>query len=138
MRAGQSASNALCAILESYLFASSSPLFDKLVRQDQHLEALSTWWWPHKDPSLFPIYFRLREGKARGPVLDAIQAALDEIAAVEARLSTWRTDSELSRANAAAAGGSVGLSPALALFIMTWDNILNVFIQPWVGQKSCG
>ena len=29
-----------------------------------------------------------------------------------------------------------GLSPALALFIMTWDNILNVFISPWVGERS--
>lgn len=30
----------------------------------------------------------------------------------------------------------LGLSPALALFIMTWDNIINVFVQPWVGLKS--
>ena len=29
-----------------------------------------------------------------------------------------------------------GLAPSLALFIMTWDNILNMFIQPWVGAKS--
>ena len=29
-----------------------------------------------------------------------------------------------------------GLTPALALFIMTWDNILNVFVQPWVGARS--
>jgi MFS family permease len=29
-----------------------------------------------------------------------------------------------------------GLSPALALFIMTWDNIINIFVQPWVGAKS--
>lgn len=29
-----------------------------------------------------------------------------------------------------------GLTPALALFIMTWDNIINVFVQPWVGAKS--
>ena len=29
-----------------------------------------------------------------------------------------------------------GLSPALALFIMTWDNIINVFLQPWVGERS--
>lgn len=29
-----------------------------------------------------------------------------------------------------------GLSPAIAFFIMTWDNIINVFIQPWVGEKS--
>ena len=29
-----------------------------------------------------------------------------------------------------------GLGPALALFIMTWDNLLNVFVQPWVGNRS--
>jgi MFS family permease len=28
------------------------------------------------------------------------------------------------------------LAPGLALFIMTWDNIINVFIQPWVGERS--
>ena len=28
------------------------------------------------------------------------------------------------------------LAPALALFIMTWDNIINVFVQPWVGARS--
>ncbi|MCB8923928.1 MAG: MFS transporter [Ardenticatenaceae bacterium] len=30
----------------------------------------------------------------------------------------------------------LGLTPALALFIMTWDNLINVFVQPWVGAKS--
>jgi len=29
-----------------------------------------------------------------------------------------------------------GLAPSLALFIMTWDNIVNMFVQPWVGSKS--
>jgi len=29
-----------------------------------------------------------------------------------------------------------GFGPTLAFFIMTWDNILNVFIQPWSGLKS--
>ena len=29
-----------------------------------------------------------------------------------------------------------GLAPSLALFIMTWDNLLNVFVQPWVGERS--
>ena len=29
-----------------------------------------------------------------------------------------------------------GLPPALALFIMTWDNLINIFVQPWVGAKS--
>jgi Na+/melibiose symporter-like transporter len=29
-----------------------------------------------------------------------------------------------------------GVTPALAMFIMTWDNIINVFVQPWVGERS--
>jgi maltose/moltooligosaccharide transporter len=29
-----------------------------------------------------------------------------------------------------------GLAPSLALFIMTWDNILNMFIAPWAGAMS--
>lgn len=29
-----------------------------------------------------------------------------------------------------------GLTPAVALFVMTWDNIINVFFQPWVGARS--
>lgn len=28
------------------------------------------------------------------------------------------------------------LAPSLALFIMTWDNLINVFVQPWVGARS--
>lgn len=28
------------------------------------------------------------------------------------------------------------LAPSLALFIMTWDNLINVFLQPWVGARS--
>ncbi|MFO7623938.1 MAG: MFS transporter [Anaerolineales bacterium] len=29
-----------------------------------------------------------------------------------------------------------GLAPALAMFIMTWDNIINVFVSPLVGERS--
>jgi maltose/moltooligosaccharide transporter len=29
-----------------------------------------------------------------------------------------------------------GLAPSLALFIMTWDNIMNMFIAPWIGARS--
>jgi len=29
-----------------------------------------------------------------------------------------------------------GLAPSLALFIMTWDNLINIFFQPWVGARS--
>lgn len=30
----------------------------------------------------------------------------------------------------------LGLAPGLAFFIMTWDNLINVFVQPWVGARS--
>lgn len=29
-----------------------------------------------------------------------------------------------------------GLAPSLAMFIMTWDNLLNMFIAPWAGAAS--
>ena len=29
-----------------------------------------------------------------------------------------------------------GLGPSLAFFVMTWDNLINVFVQPWAGSKS--
>jgi MFS family permease len=29
-----------------------------------------------------------------------------------------------------------GLAPSLALFVMTWDNLINMFVQPWVGERS--
>ena len=29
-----------------------------------------------------------------------------------------------------------GLAPSLAFFIMTWDNLFNLFIHPWVGACS--
>ncbi len=30
----------------------------------------------------------------------------------------------------------LGLAAAVIGFILTWDNILNMFLQPWVGEKS--
>jgi maltose/moltooligosaccharide transporter len=29
-----------------------------------------------------------------------------------------------------------GLAPGLAMFIMTWDNLINMFIAPWAGSAS--
>lgn len=29
-----------------------------------------------------------------------------------------------------------GLTPGVAFFVMTWDNIINVFVQPWAGSRS--
>jgi len=35
-----------------------------------------------------------------------------------------------------AKGIGFALSPVLAMFIMTWDNLINIFVQPWVGERS--
>jgi len=51
---------------------------------------------------------------SRSDALEASEAALRALAAVEERLSTWRATSELSRLNAAAVGESVEISEALA------------------------
>jgi MFS family permease len=29
-----------------------------------------------------------------------------------------------------------GLGPTMAFFVMTWDNLINVFVQPWAGAMS--
>lgn len=50
-----------------------------------------------------------------GRAIDAhADAAFDEIARIEARVSTWRADSELSRINRAAPGTAVGVSREVA------------------------
>ncbi len=50
----------------------------------------------------------------RAAALDASEAAVAAVAAAEQRLSTWLSDSELSRLNGAAVGVDVALSPELA------------------------
>src|SRR5215468_4177008 len=32
--------------------------------------------------------------------------------------------------------GGFALAPGLAFFIMTWDNLINLFVHPWVGVRS--
>src|SRR5688500_16512298 len=54
------------------------------------------------------------EAGDRAAALRASEAALAALAGTEARLSTWRDDSELARLNAAAAGEIVTLSAATA------------------------
>lgn len=54
------------------------------------------------------------EGPDRSAALHAGEAAVRALEATEARLSTWRDDSELARFNAAPVGEAVPLSPTLA------------------------
>ncbi|HMT21104.1 MAG TPA: hypothetical protein PKE20_07665, partial [Promineifilum sp.] len=42
----------------------------------------------------------------------------------------------LAEGRAIPAISGFGLAPSLALFIMTWDNLINIFLQPWVGARS--
>jgi thiamine biosynthesis lipoprotein len=54
------------------------------------------------------------EAGDRAAALDASEVAVRALEAAEARLSTWRDDSELERLNRAPAGTPVALSPRLA------------------------
>jgi maltose/moltooligosaccharide transporter len=47
----------------------------------------------------------------------------------------WELESSILRPSLTGVTG-FGLSPALAFFIMTWDNILNIFVQSWAGARS--
>lgn len=72
----------------------------------------------------------------------AIEAAFDEVARLEAVLSSWRDDSELGRLNAAPVGRSVRLSEELAAVLMearawttrsrgAFDPVVGSFIDAW-------
>lgn len=63
---------------------------------------------------------------ATAPVFDTFVPVL-----LQAGHPLWTHKSRLS---AEVAG--FGLAPSLAFFIMTWDNLFNLLIHPWVGASS--
>jgi Na+/melibiose symporter-like transporter len=63
---------------------------------------------------------------AAAPVFDTFVPVL-----LQAGHPLWTNQSGLS-ANVS----GFGLAPSLAFFIMTWDNLFNLFIHPWVGACS--
>ncbi|MEW6073059.1 MAG: FAD:protein FMN transferase [Planctomycetota bacterium] len=76
-------------------------------------------------------------GISRPAALAASERAVQALEAVEARLSTWRPDSELARLNAAPAGVPQPLSPALALDLMAarrWWEATGGAFDPSVGD----
>lgn len=73
-------SAALCTVLETYLFSESSGLYKELVIEEGLVDGLSSWWSPHKDPSLFPVVIRLKPEASSDDVLTRVQASLDAIA----------------------------------------------------------
>lgn len=72
------------------------------ARVERRLSAMGTW-----------LELEV-EAADRAAALQASEAAVRAIEGVEARLSTWREDSELARLNRAPVGAVVALSPELA------------------------
>ncbi len=72
---------AACLVLETYLFSDSSDLAQELVVTDQTVESLSSWWWPHREPHLFPVSLEVKDDKNAAAVRDRVQRSLDDIAA---------------------------------------------------------
>jgi thiamine biosynthesis lipoprotein len=77
------------------------------------------------------------EAADREHALLASERAVESLEAAEARLSTWRDDTELARLNAAPAGQPVALSPALARDLAAarrcWEETYGAF-DPSVGR----
>ncbi len=78
----------------------------------------------------------LTTAEDRSEAVVASEAALDAMAAVEGRLSTWREDSELSRLNRASPGSAVEPSPDVAGLlaeIAGWAEVTGGAFHPAVG-----
>lgn len=94
-------------------------------RAERRLSAMGTWLGVEV------------EAVDRDAALAAAEAAVRAVERVEARLSTWRDDSELARLNAAPAGEVVPLSPELAAELAAavdcWRDTGGAF-DPGVGS----
>ncbi len=89
------------------------------------------------------------EGAPRPVLLEASEAAVRAVEAAEARLSTWREDTELAQLNAAPLGQPVTLSPALRrdlegallgaeLTEGFFDPVLGVLVRLWHLREGGG
>jgi zinc protease len=78
---GDAKASATARLLGAYLFSEASSLYKALVLDEQKIEGLSSWWRPNKDPSLFPVNWRLKEGAEHEEVLARVQTAVDKVAA---------------------------------------------------------
>ena len=79
--------------------SSPGPAFPSNARVERRLEAMGTW---------LELRLELRPdaGEDRAAGLAASERAVQAIEACEARLSTWREDSELARLNRAPVGAA--------------------------------
>lgn len=71
-------------VVHDLAFDQSSPLYQRLVVQDQSVLELDSWEGDHtRDPGLFVVTAALRPGQAFDPIIDALQSELARIAAGE-------------------------------------------------------
>ena len=79
------------------------------------------------------------EADSRETALAASEQIFDAVAEAEARLSTWRDDSELSHLNASETGQAISLSPALAMDLSLAARCVELTdgaFDPTVGRRS--
>jgi zinc protease len=67
--------------LAEILFSERSPLYKKLVLEDQTVESLYGDTDPHRDPCLYQVAARVKDPKDLAPVERAIERAIEDLAA---------------------------------------------------------
>jgi len=66
-------------VLTDLAFGETSPLYQKLVLEEQKVDMVTADFTPHRDPNLFIIYARLKKQEDLKSVEDAILATLEDI-----------------------------------------------------------
>lgn len=93
--------------------------------------------WVEREAYLMGTLLRLRvAGPDRPGALSASEAALEAVEELERRLSTWRSGTEMERANRAAVGRAVGLSAELSALLaraFRWSEATGRAFDPAVG-----
>ena len=64
---------AALSVVGEMLFGKTSPMYRKIVLDDQVAEDISFWDWPHRDPGLWIVNFKLKEER-----FDEVIALLDQ------------------------------------------------------------
>lgn len=93
--------------------------------------------WLEREAYLMGTRLRVRIGAdGREDALSASEAAIRAVERLEARLSTWRPDTELARANRAPVSEAVALSPELGGLLadaFRWSSRTGGAFEPAVG-----
>lgn len=118
-------------LLSSIYFSESSPLYQKLVIEDQSVDQLMTYFPNRKDPNLLMVYARLTDEKHAADVEAAINSTLAEARTI--LISATRLDDTKSRlrymftAGLDSAGGIGSVLASFVQFARTPETINEVY-----------